>query len=508
MGKIHLGKFLSIVLLIAVLIGGGCASRESNETSLDRINRAIRDSLRTRNIPFIEQAIRQGKSEARDSDEYYNFVVQDMVRYFYTAQPDLMMLSTDSVVRYLSKVPVTDFRNRLMLKCMQAKGLYYTQFVFDADSMLFYQKEACRYAEKDSDIEELLLCYANLADAYKFAGDLSMSAMSYRRAIALADSIHTDRENYVPLYSGLAATYTTLRDFEQSAFWWDKCGELWDLMMLYEQFNYLNSRGNDYYYQEDYQQALKTFLQLDAFLQEHTDMEWERHFCKANLSDIYLKLHEPEKARSLIIENLEYFGKSESNEMVLEHLHTQQMELAMQENNAVEIMYRKYGAEKAGKRHVFPYGIKESAQRWYLVGWVRERGSCRVYALDRIERLSVLPETFSMPAGFDIDALFSTSFGSYLPSGPAQKIFFRAFGNECSYIRDLPLHHTQKIESEDADSMIFSIFVAPDRALLLEFLSHGPGIEVISPENVRQDIMEMTAEMAGIYSGERLRGNL
>ena len=181
---------------------------------------------------------------------------------------------------------------------------------------------------------------------------------------------------------------------------------------------------------------------------------------------------------------------------------------AMQENNAVEIMYRKYGAEKAGKRHVFPYGIKESAQRWYLVGWVRERGSCRVYALDRIERLSVLPETFSMPAGFDIDALFSTSFGSYLPSGPAQKIFFRAFGNECSYIRDLPLHHTQKIESEDADSMIFSIFVAPDRALLLEFLSHGPGIEVISPENVRQDIMEMTAEMAGIYSGERLRGNL
>ena len=161
---------------------------------------------------------------------------------------------------------------------------------------------------------------------------------------------------------------------------------------------------------------------------------------------------------------------------------------AMQENNAVEIMYRKYGAEKAGKRHVFPYGIKESAQRWYLVGWVRERGSCRVYALDRIERLSVLPETFSM--------------------GPAQKIFFRAFGNECSYIRDLPLHHTQKIESEDADSMIFSIFVAPDRALLLEFLSHGPGIEVISPENVRQDIMEMTAEMAGIYSGERLRGNL
>lgn len=175
---------------------------------------------------------------------------------------------------------------------------------------------------------------------------------------------------------------------------------------------------------------------------------------------------------------------------------------AMQENNPVEIMYRKYGAGQAEKRHVHPYGIKESAQRWYLVGWSEERESCRVYALDRIERLTVLPETFAMPAGFDIDSLFATSFGSYLPSGPAQKIFFRAFGNESSYIRDLPLHHTQKIEGEDGDSMIFSIFVAPDRALLLEFLRHGPGVEVISPENVRQAIRELTAEMAGIYSGK------
>lgn len=332
MRKIHLGRFSAIILLF-VLIGSGCSTRKSDETSFDQINQAIKDSLRTRNISFIEKAIRQGKAEARDSDEYYNFVVQDMVRYFYTAQPDSMMLSTDSVVRYVSKEPFTELRNRLMIKSMQAKGLYYTQFVFDSDSMLFYQKEACRYAEMNPDVEEQMLCYANLADAYKFSGDLSMSAMTYRRAIALADSIHTAKENYIPLYSGLAATYTTLRDFEQSAIWWDKCGELWNLMMLYEQFNYLNSRGNDYFYQEDYQRALETFLQLDSFLQEHPDMEWERHFCKANLSDIYLKLHEPEKAKPLIGETLEYFGSSGYNEMVLDHLHTQQMELALQEHD-------------------------------------------------------------------------------------------------------------------------------------------------------------------------------
>lgn len=321
------------LLLWLVLAGSGCTSRKSETASLESINQAIADSFRTYNLSFVENAIRQGKIEARDSDEYYNFVAQDIILHFYTGKPNAMIVSADSLTRYLSGKPFSQQRNRLMVKSMQAKGIYYTQFVFNADSMLFYQQEACRYAEKGDREEEKLLCYANLADAYKFGGDLSMSAMTYRQAIALADSIRLDSAGYVPLYSGLAATYTTLRDFEQSAVWWDKCAALWDLMTVYDRFNYLNSRGNDYFYQEDYPRALDIFLQLDTFLLAHPDMEWEQHFCRANLSDIYLKLHQPAQARPLIAENLKYFGDSGHNEMVMSHLHTQQMELALQDGD-------------------------------------------------------------------------------------------------------------------------------------------------------------------------------
>lgn len=328
---------LAALLLWLVLIGSGCTSRKSETASLDSINQTIADSFRTHNIAFVRQAIARGKSEARDSDEYYNFVAQDIVRYFYTAQPDSMLLGTKCLSRYLSGKPFSEFRNNLMIKCMQVKGIYYTQLVFNADSMLFYQKEACRYAQMGTNEEAKLLCYANLADAYKFGGDLSMSAITYRQAIALADSIRADTVSYIPLYSGLAATYTTLRDFEQSRIWWDKCGRLWPLMTVYDRFNYLNSLGNDYFYQKDYSRALETFLRLDSFLLDYPDMEWERHFCKANLSDIYLKLHKPAQARPLIAENLNYFGASAHNEMVMSHLHTQQMELALQDGNLARV---------------------------------------------------------------------------------------------------------------------------------------------------------------------------
>ena len=173
---------------------------------------------------------------------------------------------------------------------------------------------------------------------------------------------------------------------------------------------------------------------------------------------------------------------------------------AMQENNIVEISYRKYGAAAPDLRHVRPYGIKEVSLRWYLVGWAEERASCRVYALDRIERMKILPERFDMPAGFDIDTMFATSFGSYLSSEPGQKIVFRAYGKEASYIRDLPLHHTQTVEKEDGNSTTFSIFVSPNTSLFLEFLRHGAGIEVLSPPHIREKMKDVTGEMNGLYN--------
>ena len=94
----------------------------------------------------------------------------------------------------------------------------------------------------------------------------------------------------------------------------------------------------------------------------------------------------------------------------------------------------------------------------------------------------------------------STSFGSWLPDTPPVKIEFRAYGNEASYIRDLPLHRTQTVVKEDEKSTTFSIFVSPNTSLFLEFLGHGANIEVLAPEGIRQEMKSLTQEMAGLYN--------
>lgn len=349
---------MSLMLLMLTAMAGACKNDNrstdiqsyTEQGEIKRLKKEIHDSIRTLNADFVKDAIRKGKSIAKDSDDYYDFVVYDIILSYYTAQLDTMFSNLDQTISYLSRHPATSRRSEIKIKCLQTKAVYYSQYNLNPDSLIHYNIEACNVAEQESDIIQSILCYNNLADAYRQQGELAQSAFYYQKAIFLADSIQTSKDDYVPLYGGIAATYTALYDFKQSKIWLDKSRELWDLMMTYEKFNYLNTRGNDYYYQGDYSNCLHTFLQMDTFLRARPEMEWERHVCDVNLADVYLKLNQPENADSLLNSNLSYFIEMQS-ETILPYLYTRQMELAMQEKdyNLVEQLIRKYPLPEGSK---------------------------------------------------------------------------------------------------------------------------------------------------------------
>ena len=159
---------------------------------------------------------------------------------------------------------------------------------------------------------------------------------------------------------------------------------------------------------------------------------------------------------------------------------------AMTENRVVLIKYRKYTSQQEETRHVKPYALKEFARRWYLDGWSEERGSERVYALDRILSIELTDQTFKMPPGYNVDEAFDTSFGIYLPEEgqKAERIIFQATELEARYLRDLPLHHSQT----EIRPGIFQIRVLPTTDVIMEFCRLGDRVEVLEPAGVREQI--------------------
>ena len=172
---------------------------------------------------------------------------------------------------------------------------------------------------------------------------------------------------------------------------------------------------------------------------------------------------------------------------------------AMTDGVEIEIDYQKYSAESAESLTLRPYAVKEFAKRWYLIAYCVEREGLRVYGLDRVRKLNVSGKWFKMPKGFDVDELFATSFGIYLPEGKAEVIKYRVSEKEAQFLRDLPLHKSQE-EVERKDGLVtFSIFACPDKNMIMEFCKFGSRIEVLSPAGVRESVASELLAAARIY---------
>ena len=188
------------------------------------------------------------------------------------------------------------------------------------------------------------------------------------------------------------------------------------------------------------------------------------------------------------------------------HQHLTAIMDAMTNNQEVIINYKKYSSTEPERLTIHPYAVKESAKRWYVIAYCKERDGLRVYGLDRVQNPEITCETFQMPKNFDIDEIFATSFGIYLPSGKGEKILFRTSAKEARYLRDLPLHSTQIEESEDDKGVTFSIFVCTKDSsgkfyndLIMEFCKYGSRLEVIAPADIRNAVAEELAKASSLY---------
>ena len=182
------------------------------------------------------------------------------------------------------------------------------------------------------------------------------------------------------------------------------------------------------------------------------------------------------------------------------HRHLTTVLEAMTENLEIVISYCKYTSSEASEYTLRPYAVKEFAKRWYIIGHCVERNGLRVYGLDRIHSMEVTARKFRIPRRFDVDELFATSFGIYIPEGPGQTIRFRTSPTEARYLRDLPIHSSQNETAADEEHVTFEIFVCPNKALIMEFCKYGSRLEVLSPAPVREAVAAELRKAADIYT--------
>ena len=175
---------------------------------------------------------------------------------------------------------------------------------------------------------------------------------------------------------------------------------------------------------------------------------------------------------------------------------------AMMQCRRLKIEYRKYSSTTPESLKVHPYAVKESQKRWYLVAYCEQRDGLRVYGLDRILNVTISEGYFKIPGDFDVDDLFYSSYGVYLPEdGKAETIILATTEKEARFLRDLPLHHTQveMKKGEGPRPVRFAMRLIPNESLIMTLCSYGPRLEVLEPQSLRLAVEKALADALKIY---------
>lgn len=329
----RLGLILAAILMAACL--SMCGNKKKKAIARHEVAE-INDTLRTGNLPAAIRMTNESKADAiamGDSAMWSELMVQQGINSYYQGNPDLLISSTDSAIRWLERQKHDKERARILAKAYQTHGAYYDQYNFNPDSTVCYLRKSVDNVEFTEDPLELPQAYGNYANTLRMASSLDSAAVYYHRAISIADSLCLEDVHYIPLYNGIASVFSDMRDFDNSEIWWGKSLQIYDIMNQFDKFNTLTGYGNFLYYSERYPEAKKVFTRLRDMLDSIPDSRWERMFTDVNLSDVYINLGLAQEAKALLDTTVVYFSKEQPNPVALSYIHTLQMKSAIKDGN-------------------------------------------------------------------------------------------------------------------------------------------------------------------------------
>ena len=173
---------------------------------------------------------------------------------------------------------------------------------------------------------------------------------------------------------------------------------------------------------------------------------------------------------------------------------------AMRDEVAIKFHYKPFWYGEIPDIEIYPYCVKIFKQRWYVLGKNTLLNKMRIYGLDRIQSITAMNTKFKIPKIFKADAYFENAFGIVVsPKVAPCVVKLKVFGNCRKYLQTLPLHHSQQEVESNTEYTVFKYYIAPTQDFMQEILSCGNEIEVLSPENFRNEIAGKINKMNNIY---------
>jgi predicted DNA-binding transcriptional regulator YafY len=179
--------------------------------------------------------------------------------------------------------------------------------------------------------------------------------------------------------------------------------------------------------------------------------------------------------------------------------HFELLAKAIEDRQVLRLTYLPFYEDKPYFNEVHPYLLREFSYRWYLVGWNAFKNQLRTYALDRIRAVDVLDDLAYRHADFSAAAYFKYSIGIIAPSGAPALVKLAVQRNQAQYLITRPWHHSQNIQEESEDEVVFSFRLHPTYEFKSLILGLGKDARVLEPDSLRDEMRGELEQMLKAY---------
>ena len=155
------------------------------------------------------------------------------------------------------------------------------------------------------------------------------------------------------------------------------------------------------------------------------------------------------------------------------------------------ITYRSFKARQASTFCFSGYLLKEYRNRWFVLGVQHGRNAKLMnLALDRIQTIEEHQEDYRENTTLDLATYYDNCIGvTKSPDQRNTEVIFWVDNDNAPYVITKPLHHTQKLLSEESGGKIFSIRVILNFELERELLGFGAKMRVLAPRILVKQII-------------------
>ena len=219
-----------------------------------------------------------------------------------------------------------------------------------------------------------------------------------------------------------------------------------------------------------------------------------------NIASTFMKLNSvvPPPLRDQIRQTMDWLQEQRKDEKYLRILET--IAEAWVSQRTVRIWYQALGDEEATERSIDPYFIEPAAagHSSYVIGYCHRTNEIRTFKIERIRSIEETSDSYDIPSSFDASSYLASAWG-IVADGELKTVKLKFDRQVARLLEEVTWHPSQVTKRQPDGSVIVTLQVLTTVELCSWILGWGEKVEVLEPEELREEIIQTAEAMLDVY---------